>query len=151
MWIKVASGSESGTLSLSHGNVVNSAQILAFPGVDQTTPQDVAADLADQTTAQNHTDFSATVVTAGATLVVIGTINSVSATGSPPTGFTETADRTLASARTWEMSYLQNVSAGATGTQSIGWSGASKSVGIMLVLRPATAVTATNAFFIMMS
>src|SRR6266568_4636022 len=39
---KYADGTETGTLTVTHGNIANEAQILGWPGVDQVTALDVA-------------------------------------------------------------------------------------------------------------
>lgn len=138
---KFAAGTEGGTtLSVTKGTNVFSAQILAFSGVDPTTPEDgVTPTIGDNTTAANTVVIAAaTVVTAGAALVTVAAHNSVSITATPPAGFTETADRTVASARAWEVAYQLGVSSGTTGTKTVTWSAATaRSIGALFVLRPA--------------
>lgn len=138
-----ASGTEGGTtLTVTHSTgAIASWQILAFPGVDTVTPQDVAATTVDSNVAATSTVLPAlTVVTANAALVAAGAMNSTTATATPPSGFTETGDR-VSNARAMEVSYLLAAPLGSTGTETISWGATSaKSVGVLLALRPAPGV-----------
>jgi hypothetical protein len=139
-YVTVATGSETGNLTVTSGSIVIAAQILAFSGVDQTTPQDVTAGFVDQTALQTNMDIPAiTIATSGAALIAMGSKNSGTATATPPTSpgtFTETTDHTTGN-RAFEMSYLLGVSSGSTGTVTITWSATSRGLGVLVALRPA--------------
>jgi hypothetical protein len=137
VFIKKAVGGETGTLAVTTDSILSSGQMLGFTGVDATTPQDFTAVTVDQTTAQNHVDLSATVATAGAALVAVASVNNTTGTTSPPTGFTETADRLNTGRRAWHMSYDLGVGSGATGTLSVGINTSVRSIAVLLGLRPA--------------
>jgi hypothetical protein len=53
------------------------------------------------------------------------------------TNFTEAYDRTVTSARGWEVGYRQNVTLGAQSTSGGLWSGSTRDTGIIVALRPA--------------
>lgn len=140
LWVSIryADGTEGGTtVSVPHGNGAASAwQILAFPGVDAIIPQDVTHSEYSSTTASTTMGLpSVTVATAGTALVAIGAIGATTASATPPTGFTEAGDS--GTVRSLDVSYKLNVSAGATGTETITWDTSGKGVGGLLALRPA--------------
>jgi hypothetical protein len=144
---KTAAGTEGGTtVSVTHPNVVSAWQILAFSGVDLTTPMDATPATKDQTTTANNTTMSLTVVTTNAALVFAAAGNSTTATSSPPTvpgTFTEDGD-TGAGGRAFTVCHLLNVASGATGSVANTWTVSLKSCGGLLALRPAiTVVTGT--------
>lgn len=130
-----AKGTESGTLSVTTSNIVRSGQMLSFPGVDLSHVIDDVADQDQTSTSFNTVLPSIDPTVNGAAVIAIGSQNSVSATSTPPSGFTETADRVSASARSWHMSYELGVAAGPTGTATIVWNGNNRSVGIIFALR----------------
>lgn len=135
-----AAGTEGGTsLTVTHGNSVSIWQILSFPGVDTTTPQDVAASTSDTTTGSTSiTTPGVTVATTGAALVYVVAAGGTATTATPPTGYTETGDRSTGS-RFAECSYRLGAATGATGSVTATASVSAKSLGVLLALRPATA------------
>lgn len=141
MFIRICDGTEGGTVSVAHGTLM-SAQVLAFTGVDTTTPQDTTAITSDTTAAGTAQPFGAiTIATTGAALVYVISGNSTTITATPATSFTEDADRTVASSRGWEVAHQLNLTAGTitSGTISPTWSGSVRGVGILAALRPAAA------------
>jgi hypothetical protein len=146
LYRKVAAGTEDGTnLSVAYSSTTPNfaAQILCFPGVDNTTPEDVATTTADNAVATTCSIPGQTIVTTGAAQLVVSAINSVSGTAAPPTGFTETGDTT--SFRAMEVSYVLGLSPGATGARVVDWTPTSaRTVGVMAALRPAGVSGATD-------
>lgn len=140
MWYRVCDGSEGGTtVTVTSTSVTATFAIMTFSGVDNATPLDVAAVLDDKSTASTTISFpTITPVTANTTVVYVVAANSTTVTCSPISGFTEAYDRTVASARGWEVAYQQNVTAGAhTYSGTTRWSGSTKDTGVMIALRPA--------------
>lgn len=139
---KIAAGSEGGTsLNVTHANTVSSWQILAASGVDQTTPLDIAAAITIPSAGGSTVTIpSQTVVTTGAALVYLATLSGSSSTATPPSGFTETGDRSTGT-RPLTTGYKLGVSAGATGTVVVTFSGTGNLIGVLLVLRPAVTDT----------
>lgn len=136
---KVATGSETGTLSVTHGNVVTTMGIVSISGVDPASPLDVAVVTLDDTTVQTTFTFpSQTVATDGALGLYVVSGNAVTLTATPPPGWTEGFDRSVASSRSVEVAHRGNLTTGATGSISAapGWSGSSKVVGVLLIFRP---------------
>lgn len=129
---KVLTGADSGNYTMSwSGSYWNQAQCTLWSGIDNTTPLDVAVNTA--VTAANTTQAanSVTTVTAGCGMVHL-VANENSATGTPPTGYTERQ----------EANYLRTNTkvAGAAGTETP--AGATISVstvklGALVALRPA--------------
>lgn len=140
---KIAAGTEGGTtITVTHSLTPSTWQILAFSGVDNTTPLDVAATTFDGTTIT--TDLpSQTIVTTGAAQVAVAANTSTTGNATPPTGFTETGDRVSGSVAV-EMSYILGLGTGATGTRSVTWGTAVRNVGILVALRPAGATPAAR-------
>lgn len=137
---KTAAGTETGTQSVTHGNVVTTMLIVRVPTVDQSSPLDIAVVQLDDTTVQTTFTFPAqTVATDGALGLYIVSGNATTLTATPPAGWTELADRTVASSRSYEVAYKANLPVGTTGSISAapGWSATSKVVGVLLILRPA--------------
>lgn len=129
---KVLTGADTGNYTMSwSGSYWNQAQCTLWSGIDNTTPLDVAVNTA--VTAANTTQAanSVTTVTAGCGMVHL-VANENSATGTPPTGYTERQ----------EANYLRTNTkvAGAAGTETP--AGATISVstvklGALVALRPA--------------
>jgi hypothetical protein len=145
MFYKVATATDVSaagtTINVTHTSAIVAAGIAAFSGVDTTTPMDAAAvfSIADSGAATTAMILAAlTIQTPGSKLVIAGSLNNLTSTSSPPTSWTGIYDRTTASARAWHMSYSGALSfpTGSTGTQTMQWSTAIKSVGIMVALRP---------------
>lgn len=150
MYIKVAAGTEGGTnLSVAYTSSTPAfaAQILAFSGVDNTTPQDVAATTVDGAALTTCTIPGQTIVTAGAAQVAISANNTTNSTATPPTGFTETGDQT-GTVRSFEVSYILGLSAGATGSRVVTWSASARTVGILLALRPGSVSSGGGMYLI---
>ena len=147
LWLgwKVSTGSESGNFTAST-NITGTgvAQMLAFRGVDATTPIDVATKTRNSDGAGTSSTPipSMTTTKTGVCLVYAGAQNSTSNTATPPSSpaaFTETADGIGAApaGRSGTMGYLIWSGSGATGTVTIGWSGTGRSTGALMALRPA--------------
>lgn len=137
---KFADGTESGTLSCTHGSVPTSMMLMSVSGVDRVNPLDIAAVLLDSVTASTTFTFPAqTVLTDGAMAVYGVSGNSTTITATPATGFTEAFDRVAPSTRSHEVAWKANLPIGSTGSISAapGWSGASKPLGVLIILRPA--------------
>lgn len=130
-----------GSIAVTHGATLLSAIVLAYSGVNLTTPQDFTAVTFDQTTSQTGAGpATATVTVDGTVLIFLVSGVSTTATAAPPTQggtWTELADRTVGSSRTWEVSHLLGAPPGTTGAVQATWSTSMKSVGILIGLRPA--------------
>jgi hypothetical protein len=145
---KFASGSETGTLSVSHGSVISSMGIMKISGVDSTTPFDVSAVQIDDTTANStFTIPSQTLVTNGVACVYVLSLPSTTATVTPPFGFTEDVDHTVASTRSWEIAHKTGFSSGITGAITASLSGSAKKVAIAVFLRPASPPVTSNIYY----
>ena len=144
---KVAAGTEGGTsLTVTHSNVVSSWQIVAFPGVSTATPLDIAPALVVGTVgASTVTIPTQTVVTAGSALYVVATLSGTTGTVTPPTGFTESGDRSTGT-RPLATSYKLGQAAGATGSAVVTYSGSGNTIGAMLVLRPSGVASGWKLF-----
>jgi hypothetical protein len=142
------SGTEDGTtIAVAHTTGVSSAQILAFSGVDHTTPLDTAPSVVD-TTPSSMVIPGLTVVTDGAALIAAGAKNISTVTATPPAGFTETGDR-VSGTPSCNFSYKLGAPVGATGSQTITWSSGSQvEVGYLAALRPATAAPTETAYIL---
>lgn len=141
--IKQATGSETGNLTVTTPSLKSIGQLLAFSGVDLSTPQDVTASPMDQSSALGTLPIPGVTTTlTGAALIYAGATNSSTTNATAPTSpstFTETADRG-SSTVCGTLGYLLWGSFGATGTVTVTWTGSPKSVGVLLALRPAIAV-----------
>jgi hypothetical protein len=145
---KFAVGGESGTLSCPHTNVITSMAIMKVPGVDSTTPLDIAVVEVDDTTSNSTLTIpSQTLTTAGDACVYVAAIPSTSATMTPPSGFTEDIDHTIASTRSWEIAHKTGFASGASGAQNITLSGSAKKIAIAVFLRPAVPPTTSNIYY----
>lgn len=113
------------------------AGIVAYRGVDPTTPIDTAAGQINGSSSTRATAPSVTTTVTGATLVsVFGSANDATAT--PPTGMAERYDRQSAgSKRTAVTSDDQALgAAGNTGVRTATLSKSTSSIGQQLALRP---------------
>lgn len=152
--IKQATGSESGTLSVTTAASQSWGQILAFGGVDTSHPQDTLFSFVENNGSPATAVIPAvTILTAGSALVYFGGQNATTGTATPPTitagTFTETGDQTLGR-RSGTMGYLLGHGTGTTGTVTITWSGTARNVGVLVSLRPSTSVVNPGQFFAMM-
>jgi hypothetical protein len=144
---KIATGSETGTLSWPHGSVVTSMCIVDVPGADPANPFDPNVNSGAPTPLDVSTATSAitiptvTVTTPGSLLLYVISGNSTTNSATPPTGWTELVDRNtgLTGNRNWQVAYKANVAAGATGTASAapGWTGSQRATGLLYVIQPA--------------
>jgi hypothetical protein len=143
---RIAVGTESGTRSWTHGNVVTSMAIIGIPGADPANPFDpnvnggvpLPIDISSATSA--ITIPSVTVTTPGSLLLYVISGNATTNTATPPTGWTELVDRNtgLTGNRNWQVAYKANVAAGATGASSGGaWTGSQRATGLLYVIQPA--------------
>jgi hypothetical protein len=120
-------------------------------GIDRTTPNDVAYDQGDKTSSDRviyALQNAKTLVTDGAAILYAVTPNSSTIACTPPTGYTELADRNtaLTGNRAFQVGYKLDLDAGAIGpvSNSTGFSTSAKSIGVTLLLRPATPRTGTT-------
>lgn len=130
VWVKTATGSETGNLSVAHSALAASMQILAFPNAD-----------ADLITVVDFEDLSGTTATptlqgtvdaTGSALVILTSANSQTIDATPPTGFTETADRVAATRRSWEVAYKLGATAGDSGALVTTYSGSTRFTGVLI-------------------
>jgi hypothetical protein len=90
LYYKVATGSESGSLTLSWAAAVNAqGGMLSFSGVDNTTPLDVSGLVESQSTSVTHTQPTITPVNNGTYLLHIFTAGNATTWGAPTTGTEE--------------------------------------------------------------
>lgn len=155
LWIKVATGSESGPLAVTMTSTTGHAQIARYSGVDTTTPQDATRTIVQNTgTTVAHVILpSITTATNGAMLVFVGAWNSSSRTASPPAGATERIDfiSNGGATKSGALDDEIDATAGASGTRQITSSSGTgiANWGAMMALRPGgstgdvAAVTAT--------
>lgn len=138
--IKVASGSESGSLAIAHGSSAAMGRMMRVPGVNTTTPQDVAATTVSHASGQTTTVLPTLITTGtGRMLVAIAAHNGAAANADSVAGpgtWTEDADR-VSGARTATMWHSLWSGSGGTGAVTITWSGSATSHGVLLALRPA--------------
>lgn len=132
----IATGSESGSLTVTTTSTTVSGQILAFRGTDTTLAVDVLG-TNDATGTTSTPTISGTVPVDGSALVMLSAGNNLTLTATPPGGWTETADRVASSRRSWEVAYLLGASAGATGSIGPTYSGSTRYCMVLLALRPA--------------
>lgn len=136
--IKQATGSETGNLTVTVGaNAKAWGQILAFDGVNLTTPQDVTATVVDQTSAgiATITIPGVTPTRTGCALVYLASHNNGGETATPPSGFTETGDNTGVGGWAGTMGYQIYNSTSATGNVVVTFSGSNRGLGVLMVLR----------------
>lgn len=142
IWIKVASGSETGNLTVTVTSTTGNAQMFRYTGVDTTTPQDATATNVSYTT--NTSPFvlpSITTVTANTVLIYGNSANSGTVTMTGPAGSTEQVDHGALGGTGSKAGALYDeavAATGATGTRSITLSAGRAGWGAMLALRPAT-------------
>lgn len=142
LWVGMltAAGSESGSLTVSHGTSVAIGGMIRVPGVDQTTPLDVAASTQQNSSAASTLVLPSITTTTGNTLLVaVGCINSLTANASACVGsgtFAEDFDRS-AGTRAATMWHSVWSGSGASSASTITWTGSATGHGCMLALRPA--------------
>lgn len=141
VYIKVASGSESGTLAVTVTSTTGVAQISRYSGVDTTTPQDVAASIAQVNTTGDVTITlpSITTVTNGAMLLAFGAANSTSKQYAAVSGMTERVDFTQSLGTSKSGAMFEEIfpTAGATGTRDLlPTSPGVAHWGVLMALRP---------------
>ncbi len=151
--IKQATGSEPLTLIVTTPSAKSTGQIIAFDGVDLTTPQDVAAIHTTPGSGSSTLTFSGLTTTrTGCALVYAAAHGNGSETATAPTtpaAFTETGDNTGVGGWSGTMGYLIWSGSGATGSVSVTFSGTTNGNGNLLALRPAGAAAAPSAEFLM--
>lgn len=145
LFIKVATGSESGNLTVTTTSTTGNAMMFSYTGVDTTTPQDAAATNSTDSTGStlDTTIPGLTTVTAGAWLVYANGLNSGSTqvTTSNGSGFTERVDHGATGGTGTKGGALYDepfATAGATGNRVLTLSAARADWGAMMALRPAS-------------
>lgn len=144
IFLKVATGSESGSLSLTSSNT--SAIMHAFRGADNTTPQDVAAYIVTMTVGAASVVLSSiTAATAGALPVWLGSTNI------QPRTFTSTGTEIFdGGTQTSGFAYYDTAvgAPGAIGSRTVTFAGGNaRAIAALILLRPASgggAPPATN-------
>lgn len=135
LWIKKATGSESGTLAVTTASTTGAAMMFRYTGVDATTPQDATATnvFLNATTDPTIDIPSITTATNGAMLVYVGTANSSTVTF---TGVdTERVD--FGAGRSGALYDVIQATAGASGVKTVTQSAGRAYWGAMMALRPA--------------
>lgn len=156
LWIKVATGSESGTLTFTTSSTTGAAQMFRYTGVDTTTPLDgTPTSVVNSATTNTVVTPSITTTTANTMLVYACGANSGTTTVSSATG-TERVDHGSlggTGARAGALYDEAVAASGATGTRTQTLSAARANWGAMFALRAAggggtpgdvTAVVATG-------
>lgn len=134
-WYKLATGSESGNLAITAG-AASSSYILAYRGVNQTTPQDATVTTVATTTAATTIVLPAqTAATIGAVPVWVGS----GANGGRT--FTSAGTERIDAGTTQKSMFAYDdaavTSTGSTGTRTVTISANNRMVAAMLLLRPA--------------
>lgn len=140
---KIATGSESGTQTVTTPSAQNQGIMVLFRGVDITTPLDVAGTIFGSsvgTTAYNLPTLTTT--TTGAALIYAAAGNSATGSFTPPTvpaTFTEVFD-SIAANPSSTLGYLIWSGSGATGTVNLVKSNSIRGTAGLVALRPAADV-----------
>lgn len=149
--VKVATGSESGSLAVTTPSATSRGQLLRFRGVDTTNVLDVAGTTVGASTAATSQDIpSLTTTTTGVALVAAASANAPGGTWTTPAsqggGWTETAETSGATPSTGIEALVWSGS-GATGTVTMTRSSNVRFCAGMVALRPATggAITGSGA------
>lgn len=140
-----ATGSESGTLAVTTPTSAANAQILAFRGVDLTTPEDFSNILLDKTaTTGTAFTFSAATTTVPGTALIYAIIqNAGFGAWTPPANIGSDAwveDGQGAAQRSATTGHLLWSGSGSTGTITVTSASGQRGVGVLVGLRPAAAV-----------
>lgn len=146
LFTRKATGGESGNITCPHTNVITTMGSVVVRGVDATTALDISAVVIDKTVTNNQIEVlptaqsPKTLLNNGVLGLSFHTGNSTTITATPPSGWVEAKERTVASSRAFEVCYREDLDAGSIGpiVASPGWSGSSKGIGVTLFLRPAT-------------
>jgi hypothetical protein len=140
MFYKVASGSETGTVTFGPWSSAGRATAIMarWSGVDNTTPLDTTAVSATSIAATSFVMPSITTATAGAVLVHALAINSSTAEIDTSAGTTLIAKSTTDIGRRHGQWYETRATAGATGTRTWTCASSREWAGITLALRPGT-------------
>ena len=135
----IAVGGEAGTtVAVGHTNNISLWGAGAIPGVDNSTPFDIATVTTNNSAGTSCSITGGTTVTAGAFSIFIAAQNATTNTSTPPTGYTEQYDKS-AQTRSATLAYQAGLSTGAQGTVANTWSGTAVSIGALITLRPASA------------
>lgn len=139
LWLKVASGSESGTITVTTASTTGNAIMFRYTGVDTTTPQDATATTIEDTSGTDTTTDipSITTVTDGAMLIYANAGNSSTVTMTAAD--TERVDHGALGGTGAKCGAVYDViktTAGASGTKTITLSSARAYWGVMIALRP---------------
>lgn len=139
MWIKVATGSESGNLAVTMASSTGNAQMFLYTGVDTTTPQDATATTYSNSVNSNTVIPAITTVTANTMLVYCNSANSSTVTMTAPG--TERVDHGALGGTGTKAGALYDeavAGTGSTGTRTITLSAGRANWGAMIALRPAS-------------
>lgn len=135
IFYRFCNGSENGgSQTVAHTNGQSSGRIMTVSGVDGTNPWDVADQFIDSSTGNTTVIPHVSGITSDATILTMAVQNISTTTATPPSGFTEAADRVSGTA-CWEVAYKQGVTSDPADA-TVGWSASGGSAGVMLALRP---------------
>lgn len=148
MAIKKATGSESGNLSVTTPNARSTGKILAFAGVDATTPQDFTATTVDAAAAGTVVIPAATATSSIGALVYGATHAGNLETATPPAtqgaNWAEVVDNP-GGAWNGTMAYNLYTTSGTTGSVTVTFSASTtRGIGVLLGLKTASAAVDLN-------
>lgn len=148
VFYKIATGSETGNLSVTTVSATSNGVMLMFRGVDQTTPIDVAGSTVSPAASTTYTIPSITTTTTGVALVagaasfaVGGSFSTIAA----PAAMTEVLDTTNGVRPVMAVDYLIWSGSGATGTVAVTRTTSTRGCGWMIALRPASSGVSGDA------
>lgn len=145
---KLATGSESGSLACTTPNVTSHGQMLAYRGVDTTTPVDVAAGTYSNSSAStSYAMSSVTTTVANTVLVGAGAGNQASGSWTPPSSpaaFTELTDNITAIPKFTVAHLVPWTGSGATGTVTF-TTGSIRGCAAFIALRPGGSTFSSTA------
>jgi hypothetical protein len=147
IYSKRAVGGETGNVVCTTPSTVSQGRMMALPGVDATTPLDVAVqsfESSSPVTTFSVPSFS--VVTAGAMLLGAAA-QAAAGTWTPPVNpapWTEAHDSAAVNPKL-EIAYLAGVATGATGTVDFVSSGSARGIAAVLTIRPTVTAAAVRA------
>lgn len=145
---KIATGSETGNVTVTTPGGSSIARMFLYRGVDQATPFDVAdAAFGTASTVTAYVVPTQTPTRAGCAMLVHTWSNATSGTWTPPSGYTELMDSTGGGmVNATEVAHLLGAGSGATGTRTATRSAGSRGGAAGVVLRPASADRPRNTY-----
>lgn len=136
---KVSDGTETGTITITHANnSVSAWQMLAFSGVNTSVSFSPVTAVLDGTPGKNSIAVASQTTASGQAMVYASALSWTTATATPPSGFTETGDRTTGT-RPFSCGYNLTPSTPSSGTITTTFSGIGNPISATLLLSPAGA------------